>query len=461
MPISTFLGLETTLRGILAQQQALDTTGHNIANSNTVGYTRQEAVLQATPAFTPAVGPGQIGTGVDVATYQRARDDYIDIQVRAQTMRQSYSQATSDGLSQVETALNEPSNSGLQSLLGNYWASWQNVVNSPQDVPTREALAQSAASLADGFNTLSSQLSTITSQTAQSVTDTVSQVNTLGTQIAQLTQSITQAEQVGVQPNDLLDQRDNLLDQLSGIANISVTQGSLGSVTVSIGGATFVNGSTANTLSESGGVFTMTAAGPPVTTSTASVTSGKLAGLVTLRDTTLPGYQSTLDGIASALITKTNTQHALGFDLSGAAGGQFFTGASASTIAVAPGILANPSTIAASAVTGQAGNSANALAIADLQSTAAVGSATIDDAYSAFVTKVGADSAAAKQTLSNATALAQTMENQRQSVSGVSINEEMARLLQYQRGFQASARALTAMDDMISQLISNTGKVGL
>ena len=261
--------------------------------------------------------------------------------------------------------------------------------------------------------------------------------------------------------NPRLGTASNAAAQLSGLANISVTQGNLGSVTVSIGGATFVNGSTANTLSESGGVFTMTAAGPPVTTSTASVTSGKLAGLVALRDKTLPGYQTTLDGIASALITKTNAQHALGFDLGGAAGGQFFTGTSASTIAVAPGILANPSTIAASSAAGQAGNSANALAIADLQSTTTVGSATIDDAYSAFVTQVGADSAAAKQTLSNSTALVQTMENQRQSVSGVSLNEEMARLLQYQRGFQASACALTAMDEMISQLISNTGKVGL
>src|SRR5215475_11802099 len=102
MPLSTFMGLETTLRGILAQQAAIDVTGHNIANANTVGYSRQRAVLAPTPSYAvPGTSrppqAGQLGTGVDVAQYQRVRDDFIDIQLRAQTMLQGGAQATTDG----------------------------------------------------------------------------------------------------------------------------------------------------------------------------------------------------------------------------------------------------------------------------------------------------------------------------------------------------------------------------
>ena len=137
MPISSFLGLETALRGILAQQRSLDTTGHNIANANTVGYTRQVAVLQET---SPLRYPpnGQIGTGVDVVAYQRARDDFLDVQLRAQSMLQGYQQARQDGLQQVELSLNEPGDNGVYALLGKLWSAWQDLENNPEDLAKRQ-----------------------------------------------------------------------------------------------------------------------------------------------------------------------------------------------------------------------------------------------------------------------------------------------------------------------------------
>jgi len=163
MPLSTFLGLETTLRGILAQQLALDVTGHNIANANTIGYSRQTAVMAPTDAYTvPGVTrppqAGQLGTGVDVQSYQRMRDEFLDIQYRAQSMRQGSAQAAQDGLRQIEVAFNEPSDNGLNSLLQSYWASWHDVSNAPENLATRQALAQNAASLANGFQSLATQL---------------------------------------------------------------------------------------------------------------------------------------------------------------------------------------------------------------------------------------------------------------------------------------------------------------
>jgi len=451
MGLSTFMGLETSLRGLLAQQQALDTTSHNIANASTTGYSRQVAVFQASPAYTmPGVttapaGPGQIGTGVDVAGYQRIRDAFLDVQYRAQSMLQGQAQANQDGLQQVQLAFNEPTDSGISSLLSNYWGAWQNLSNNPEDMGTRQALAQSAASLADGFQSLSSQLTTLQSQTAQNVTDQINQVNNLGTQIAQLNLTISKITATGNSPNDLLDQRDLLVDQLSALGNVAVTNGVNGSVDISFGGASLVTAGTSATLAES---------------DLTGLSAGKIQGLITLRDTTIPGYQAQLNTIASTLITKTNAQSAAGFDLNGNAGGAFFTGTDATDIAVNPALVSNPALIAASA-TGAVGDAGNALRMAGMQTTPTIGAATIDAAYTQLVTQVGADVQQATNQVETTTALTNALQNQRQSVSGVSLDEEMTNLITFQRGYQASARALSAMDDMLDQLINRTGRVGL
>jgi flagellar hook-associated protein 1 len=450
MPLSTFMGLETTLRGILAQQLAIDVTGHNISNANTVGYTRQRAMLTPTesytvPGTTRPPQAGQLGTGVDVTSYQRVRDSFIDIQYRAQAMRQGAADAAQDGLKQVEGALNEPSDNGLNTLLQRYWSAWQDVSNNPENLATRQALAQNAASLANGFTSLSSQLGTIQSQTALNVTYTLAEVNQIGGQVAQLNDAIMKARVTGDQPNDLYDQRDNLIDRLSELGNVTVTDTTLGQVDISIGGASLVAGATAASVVE---------------TDLTSLTSGKLSGLIQLRDTTIPDYQTQLDTLASTLITATNTQHALGSDLSGNPGGVFFTGSSAATIGINSALLSNPALIAASG-NGQPGNAANALLLAGIRNQTLVGSATIDTAYSQLVTKIGSDTQQAQRDKDTADLLVGSLDDRRQSVSGVSLDEEMTNLVRFQRGYQASARAMSAMDEMIDQLISRTGRVGL
>jgi flagellar hook-associated protein 1 len=472
MGISTFLGLETALRGILAQQRAIDVTGHNIANAGTVGYTRQTANLVTTTPFEDYPS-GLLGTGVDVAGYQRIRDSFIDIQLRAQTMRKGSAEAQQDGLNQVELSLSEPSDTGLSSLLGKYWGAWQNLHNTPESVATRQTLVQAAASLADGLNTVSTQLATVQSQTVQQQTSTVAQVNSIGTQIASLTTAIKTAQLIGQQPNDLLDRRDVLIDQLSELGNVTVSTtagnpGTLGAIDVSIGGAVLVSDTTANTVGLTASV------GPPAVLAL-NATSGKLAGLASViasigtHAVTGPpavpgtGYMAKLDLLAKTLADQTNTQHALGTDLNGNPGGAFFVTTAdneAASIHVSAALLASPALVAASS-TGTAGDSGNALAIADLQGKVLIGGATIDTAYSQLVTQIGSDSQQAQQAFSNASSLVDSLSNRRQSVSGVSLDEEMANLLQYQRGFQASARALSAMDDMIDQLVNRTGRVGL
>src|SRR5918911_2028201 len=255
MPIGTFMGLQTALRGILAQQQALDTTGHNIANANTVGFTRQEAVLAPTlPYSEPSVNrgaqAGQIGTGVEVTAYRRIRDEFIDTQLHAQTMREGYYGALSDGLTQVEQALNEPSDTGLSSLFQSFWSSWQDVANSPENPSTRQALVQNAASLADGLNRLSGQLATIQSQTATNVTSTLDEINSDAATVAQLNDEIKRAKVVGDTPNDLLDQRDVLVDKLAQPVNVTRVDNADGTIDLSVGTTSLVTGTTATSRQE-------------------------------------------------------------------------------------------------------------------------------------------------------------------------------------------------------------------
>lgn len=448
MGISSFMGIETALRGILAQQQALDITAHNIGNAGTVGYTRQKADLVATQPFD--TGKGLLGTGVDISSYQRVRDSFLDIQVRAQTMRSGYSNARQSALKQVEGALAEPGDNGLNTLLNRYWSSWQDVANAPENTATRQALVQNASSVAAGFSSVATQIGVATTQTGLAVTDTLAQVNSTGDKIAKLNTAIASQKALGNTSNDLLDQRDVLIDQLSKLGNIAWTEQPSGAVDVTIGGGALVSGVTAATLVES---------------SLTSLTSGKLAALVELRDTTLPGYLTSLNAVAKQLADKVNAQHALGYDIAtGAAGGPFFTytgGSEATTLAVSGAITANPLLIATSdtapgTATGKAGNSGNAIAIAGLR-----GDTAIDGAYVQLVNKIGADSQESRRELDNANTLTTALENRRQSVSGVSLDEEMTNLIKFQRGFQASSRALNVMDDMLDLLITRTGRAGL
>jgi flagellar hook-associated protein 1 FlgK len=463
------MGLETTLRGILAQQRGLDVTSHNISNANTTGYTRQRADLVATPAYTyPAVSrppqAGQIGTGVEVADYVRIRDDFVDVQLRTQLARKGYADAREDGLDQVELAVNEPSDTGVSSLLNKYWSAWNDLSNNPENMAARQALAQAGASLADGFRNLTSQLTTIATQTGQNVTMTVDQVNQLGTDLASLNKAIWEREAVGDTPNDLLDARDNLVDQLSALGSVTTSDADGdGSLLITLNGVTLVDEDTAYTLSESGGNLVNATLGE---TQSLAGRQGKLAALVELRDTTLPGYQATLDSIASALITNTNALQAAGFDLQGnpaatnGSGGQLFQGTDAATISFNPAVLSNPALIAASG-NGQPGNADVALQQIALRTTPVIGASSVDTAYAQLITTVGSDSQEAQKTQANANVLADSLENRRQSISGVSLDEEMVNLVKYQRAYQASARALSAMDDMIELLVTRTGRVGL
>src|SRR3954463_2401188 len=191
--ISTFVGLQTALRGILAHQQAIDTTSHNVANANTEGYSRQEAVLGASLPLTVVPGNGdptaELGTGVSVEAFRRIRTNFLDLQYRAQAMQVGDQETQSQQLDQVEMALAEPSDNGISNQLSEFWNAWSDVANSPSDPAARQTLIDQGKNLASSFQSLEAQMTTVQNQTqAQSaaLTGPGGDVQTMATEIAQL-----------------------------------------------------------------------------------------------------------------------------------------------------------------------------------------------------------------------------------------------------------------------------------
>ena len=257
MSIPTLQGLQTALSGLIAEQTALDTTGNNIDNANTEGYSRETAILEPNPplvipAISARTGEGaQLGTGVSVATITRIRNDYLDAQYRTQNSALSGATTQSEVLEQAQSAFNEPSSAGIASQLSAFWTAWNDLADSPTSEAAKEAVVAAGKQLATTFNELSAQLSTISKQTTEqyeALTAPSGEVANYANQIAQLNGQIKLAEEAHQQPNDMLDRRDLLLDKLSALANITVTEQPDHTDTVSFGEAAkpLVEGTTVN-----------------------------------------------------------------------------------------------------------------------------------------------------------------------------------------------------------------------
>jgi flagellar hook-associated protein 1 FlgK len=435
MSISSFSGLQTSLRALMAQQAALDTTAHNIANVNTKGYSKQSVELAAALPYTLSAGltqsgsGAQMGQGVDVLGFRRARDVFGDLQFRAQQMLSGEASTQAQALDQAQDLAGEPSDSGINALLSKYHDSWQALSDHPESTAAKAGLVGAAKSLATAINQLDSGLSLIQSTAASqytALTGTQGPIQSTAAELASLNTSIVDATARGQQPNDLLDRRDVLLDQLSQYGQVSVTDLGTGGISVQFGDAAapLVNGATVTW---------------PQTLTTA--TGGKLGALLDVGSATgtVGTYRSTLDAMASSLTTATNAIHP-----------GFFSGTTAASLTV----VATTGTVQAG--TGPAAGANDiALAMGALRGGAA------DTAYAGLVRDMGAGAADAQRRADTSDALAASADARRQSVSGVSLDEEMVDMLKFQRGYQAASRALSTMDEMLDVLINRTGRVGL
>ena len=459
MSIPTF-GFETGLRGLRAAQAGLDTASHNIANVNTPGYSRQRAELTAGDPYTvpgwghPAGGALQIGTGVLARAISQARDAGLDSQVRGAYSDQQAALARQGALSQVEEAVGEPGSTGINAALTRLFNNFHDLASHPESTPLRNTAVAGAQNVAGVFRRVAGRLEESADALAGQVTAGVAEVNDAAKRIALLNQEIRKAVAQGDQPNDLRDQRGLLLDQLAKKANTTVLPQADGTVSVQIGGVAVVRGADAIPVAS---IADLTAGG--------DLSSGELKGLVDAQ-ADVAGVRAALDGFAGAFRDQVNALHQNGLDKNGVAGVALFTGTGADDMAVNAVVEADADRLAASANTSPfaVGNGDNALALADLAtrkvSGGPVANETLRDFWGGEATRIGVQVKGLNGDTASHDAFVRQFENRREAVSGVSLDDEMADLIRFQRAYQAAARVISMADELAGSIIEMVGGRG-
>ena len=456
--MSISVGLNSVMRALIAQQQAIDTTAHNIANVNTPGYSRQRLRLASVPAANPSQ-PGLPGGGVQVLGTERIRDLFVDFQRRGEQQSAGYYSVKADSLSLAETTLGEPGGTGLRQVMSDFFNSWRDIANEPEGAAMRSAAVQAGNTIAFTAHRIEQSLRALRDDANRRILANVDEINGIADQIATVNAQIIALRGVGDPAGDLTDRRDQAIDRLSKLVDIQYTEAGSGSLTVTIGGRSIVSGQNVQKLSVASNVLNnnyfdvqWASDGSPV-----KITSGELGGLLNQRDTDLTARLADVNAVVTQFITDINAAHAAGFALDGVTTGtDFFTGSDASDIAVNAAVAANLDLVAAATVINSPGDGSNAMALSDLQwaKTMGAGTLTFDEFYNSFVTRLGVDAR-------NVTALADTqqlmieqLDQFQQSTAGVNLDEEMVNLTQYQRGYQAAARVISVIDEMLDTLIN-------
>ena len=477
--MGTFSGISTALSSLIAQRQALEVAGQNIANANTAGYTRQRSELQSIAA--PAVKsmfstPLPVGTGVFSAGVVRMGDEFLDARLRSATSTSYANEATAVVLERIESVIKEPSATGVSASLQKYWAAWEDVANNPSDSAVRTALLGQGRILTEQLATTYRNFESQWTQSRTEAETMVTTVNTMAQSVAALNNEIRGIVVSGGNANELIDKRSAIITELSSLVGATSSIKADGTVDVLVSGNQLVSGDKSNAIQINGSYVMSAAIEEPPTANQISLTwsntgtpvtlkGGTLASVVTaLKPTSLGGSISTavdaINELAVNVATAVNTVHAAGTTLAASpndTGVNFFSftvGAPAALgITVA---ITDPTHIAASNGVDGAFDGSIADAISQLRE----GSTSPDSLWADFVIEFGVTTAAARTRADVAENSRATAETLQLSNASVDIDEEMTNMIMYQKAYQGAARVLTAMDEMLDTLINRTGVVG-
>jgi len=455
-----FSAIDTLSSALQAFQQELSVTGNNVSNVNTPGYSRETATLAEAPTSIYNQGMAlSVGNGVTVASVNRIQDMFL--QQRSQTAASDTGRlgTMSDGLTAVQGLLNEPGTGGVSDALSGFFNAWSGLASSPSD-PSQQLQVQTAAqTLTQRVQTLYQSLTTQANQNTQSITNTIQSIQTDINGIANINQQIHLGSTSSSQPTSLLDQRDQMVQSLSKLVDVQSQVNQDGTVNLSMNGLNLVDQTGAHTFPTN-----YSAANSTVTDASGNsfpIRSGQLAGQFGISNT-IAGYQTQLDTLANNVVSQVNSVYATATNAAGLTNQQFFNAPAVPTgaagFSLAPGIAASSSAIA-TGTSGKASDGGIALALSQMQNTpvAALGGQTIQGYYTNFVTSVGSQVSYYGSQVTTQANVTTQINNQIQSVSGVSIDDEMSNMLQFQRSYQAAAQTLssinTAMDSLMSMVI--------
>ncbi|HWR81839.1 MAG TPA: flagellar hook-associated protein FlgK [Candidatus Deferrimicrobium sp.] len=459
-----FQGLEVGKRALLTHQLYLQTIGHNIANVNTPGFSRQRVLITSTQPDQSAVG--SVGTGVTVSDIRHIRDLFLGEQYRKENKSLGQWSYKEKVMTQLENLFNEPNDNTLSDLLNDFWDAWSDVSTNPSSISHRVTLLENANLLTNRFHELAAQLNSLRDAADRDLVGMTDEVNRITAEVARLNQQIKTLELGGEHASDLRDVRDQLLDDLSQLIDVNTIEQDNGEALVFIGAMAIVDGPDSmkiatETYNDGGAVRHR------IVWEKSSVAvrngNGQIKGLFDTRDEVISQYLAELDRLARTLVESVNALHITGVGLSGSTGLKFFDTAivDAAHIALNPELIRDPARIAASA-TGEEGDNTIALAIQNLRNTRIMenDTTTLNDYYNAVVGTLGVETRESRAFSENYALLVHQVHNARQSVQGVSLDEEMTNMVKFQHAYDAAARVITSMDQALDTVINGMGVVG-
>lgn len=447
--------MSIALSALQNNQEALNVTSNNIANQNTQGYTRQRVNFsESTPV---QLGTFQFGTGSKIDNIESVRDQVLDFRISGETQTQSALDAFLQPMQQVQSNFNEAAGTGLQSSISGFFASLSQLATDPNNIPLRQSVLTAAQNMAGAFNTTANNLNNLRASTDEQIPTITQQVNTLAQSVAQLNIQIGQGQAAGQNTGALEDQRNQVIQHMSQLINIQMIQSNDGTIGVStaLGTALVVGGQQFNLqvgTTSTGQNAILSSTGQDIT---ANIDGGQLGGLLRVRDQAIPTLTGQLDTLAAGIATAVNNVQTAGFDQNGAAGQKFFN-----IPAAVPGTaqtmslnLTNPAQVAAS-LNGSSGDNANVLAMSQLLNQKIVSGDTPLNFYSSTVAQLGSSIQQATAQSQSQDLVVQQLQNQRNSISGVSLDEEATNLIQFQRAYQAAARVVNVVDELTQTAIN-------
>ncbi|MFC1484267.1 flagellar hook-associated protein FlgK [Candidatus Neomarinimicrobiota bacterium] len=437
-------------QGMLLSQFGIQIAGKNISNVNTKGYSRQR--LDVNPLLPEILGKFSFGSAINGDTLHRIRQNFVDRQFWSQSSLQSQYSAEDTLLRQVEGVLPSSNDTGLGTMLDEFWNAWNALANDPESSVARTIVRDRAQTLAQNFNRVYREFLSFQSTIEDEIKARVGEINELASQIAELNK---------VNPGnslDLDDQRDRLVDRLAELVNVDVRRDG-SDVSVYVSGLMLVSGRTSYAIATDESVdedgISQISTLISGTSRTIDANSGELGALLAVHNQDIPDLLSRLDNLAVSLADAVNSIHQTGYNLDGFTGLDFFasTTEGAGSIAVNSAIVSDPELIATSDALGESGNANVAKALADLADADVVGNQSLGEYYRSLVGTLGNRIQETGFLKANQDKIVSNLEIQRQSISGVSMEEEMTRMVQLEQAFTAASRLVNVADELIQTVL--------
>ena len=445
--------LSMAARALDAQRIGLDTAGQNIANLNTEGYVRRTAMFAEV-----VTGAG----GVEVMGIRAERDVMMEARLRQENPLEAREGAIANSLQVVETALGGPGRT-LDTQLTAFFDSFAALSQDPTSPVARDAVVLQGGLLTGAFKDAAAALDTARRAADADIRGGVEELNALTEEIAALNAAIGSAGSANTEA--LKDRQQLALQKLSQLMPVTVTAREDGGVDVAAaGGRAVVIGANQYEVevvnTPPAGLASLTLGDADIT---AQVTSGRIGGWIQVRDTYVPTYQTRLDNLAYAVANEVNALHSAGTDLDGNTGQNFFTApgsaiGAAAALTMAPAVAGDPRKVAASQ-NGAHGDNSNAKALAALRDARVMGGGTVtlNESWAQLVYRVGSDSSIARAQQATRQEIVGQIARLRDSVTGVSLDEEAASLMKFQRAYEANARFFSTVDQVLFTLLNMVG----